>query len=264
MITSSPGPSRRSPSLGEVKRDSASRLADEPEFTSRQSRTPHQRANSRSNWSAKRPGGQPEIERGIHQRAHFRGVEDPAGDRAPWLAPGTNSRAGKALGAILAHQIENLRAESACGLSCQELPVPGDGALQALFESEERRPASSSCGRATRSGTGGGSRSTPRSGLRARVPSPSSRRMRFTRSEHRDFALVREVERLPVQFGTRVQAARPGACRPRRRPRRRNSRGQTGRRSESPGARRAAPSESCRARCGSSSDRRRRRNCRSG
>src|SRR6185369_9044254 len=33
----------------------ANRLADDPEFTSRQSRRPLQRANSRSNWSAKRP-----------------------------------------------------------------------------------------------------------------------------------------------------------------------------------------------------------------
>ena len=52
VITSSPGRKRRSPSRGDVSAESATRLADEPEFTSRQWRIPIHFANSRSNRSA--------------------------------------------------------------------------------------------------------------------------------------------------------------------------------------------------------------------
>ena len=55
VMTSSPGLSRRSPSLGEVSALTASRLAEEPELTSEAQRTPTKRASFRSNSSAKRP-----------------------------------------------------------------------------------------------------------------------------------------------------------------------------------------------------------------
>src|ERR1022692_792848 len=55
VITSSPGRSLRSPSDGEVRQESATRLADDPEFTSEAQRTPMKAAKSRSNSAAKRP-----------------------------------------------------------------------------------------------------------------------------------------------------------------------------------------------------------------
>src|ERR1035438_6616769 len=55
VMTSSPGLSRRSPSFGDVSALTASRFAEEPEFTSEAQRTPTKRASLRSNSSAKRP-----------------------------------------------------------------------------------------------------------------------------------------------------------------------------------------------------------------
>ena len=63
VITSSPGLKPRSPSLGEVRHDRASRLAEDPELTSRACRTPNRAANLRSNSFGESAGGQPEIER---------------------------------------------------------------------------------------------------------------------------------------------------------------------------------------------------------
>jgi hypothetical protein len=55
VMTSSPGFSARSPSLGEVSALRATRLADEPEFTSDADRTPTNRASFFSNSLAQRP-----------------------------------------------------------------------------------------------------------------------------------------------------------------------------------------------------------------
>src|ERR1019366_1033880 len=55
VITSSPGLSLRSPSLGDVKAEKATRLADDPEFTSEHPRTPKKRLNRRSNSVANLP-----------------------------------------------------------------------------------------------------------------------------------------------------------------------------------------------------------------
>src|SRR5271157_3272569 len=55
VITSSPGLSLRSPSLGEVKAEKATRLADDPEFTNEQPRTPRNLAKRRSNSFANLP-----------------------------------------------------------------------------------------------------------------------------------------------------------------------------------------------------------------
>jgi hypothetical protein len=55
VMTSSPGLSCRSPSVGEVSTETATRFAEEPEFTSRASRTPTNFANLNSNRSANRP-----------------------------------------------------------------------------------------------------------------------------------------------------------------------------------------------------------------
>src|ERR1700738_1545085 len=55
VITSSPGFNRRSPSLGEVRALTATRLADEPELTRDALRTPTKRASLRSKSSANRP-----------------------------------------------------------------------------------------------------------------------------------------------------------------------------------------------------------------
>src|ERR1700733_11304252 len=55
VMTSSPGRKLRSPSDGEVKHESATRLAEDPELTSDAQRTPIKAAKSRSNSAAKRP-----------------------------------------------------------------------------------------------------------------------------------------------------------------------------------------------------------------
>src|ERR1700690_16237 len=55
VMTSSPGRNLRSPNDGEVRHESAARLADEPELTSDAQRTPMKAAKSRSNSAAKRP-----------------------------------------------------------------------------------------------------------------------------------------------------------------------------------------------------------------
>ena len=52
VITSSPGWSRRLPRAGEVRAESASRLALDPEFVRRENRVPAKRASSRSNCLA--------------------------------------------------------------------------------------------------------------------------------------------------------------------------------------------------------------------
>src|SRR6185369_12515306 len=73
----------------------ANRLADDPEFTSRQSRRPLQRANPRSNWSAKRPV--------VSQKSSAESTRERISAASKTLPetgtledPGMNSRAGKA------------------------------------------------------------------------------------------------------------------------------------------------------------------------
>src|SRR3984957_8749974 len=55
VMTSSPGFNCRSPSFGEVRALRATRLAEDPEFTSDAERTPINRARFRSKVSANRP-----------------------------------------------------------------------------------------------------------------------------------------------------------------------------------------------------------------
>src|ERR1035441_7140096 len=55
VMTSSPARNLRSPSDGEVRHESAIRLAEDPELTSDAQRTPMNAAKSRSNSAANRP-----------------------------------------------------------------------------------------------------------------------------------------------------------------------------------------------------------------
>ena len=105
-MTSSPGTRRRSPNFGDVSAETASRLADDPEFTSKHSRMPVQRANSFSKRSREAAGGQPEIERGIHQRAHFGGVEDFARYRHAALA-GNELALREGFRAVLTYELQD-------------------------------------------------------------------------------------------------------------------------------------------------------------
>ncbi len=107
-MTSSPGIRRRSPSLGEVSAESASRLADDPELMSTHSRTPIQRANSRSNCSAKRPV--------VSQKSSDESTSDCISAASKTLpetgtldSPGTKRRARELLRVVFANQLENLR-----------------------------------------------------------------------------------------------------------------------------------------------------------
>ena len=95
VMTSSPGRSRRSPSFGEVRAVIASRLADEPEFTSTASRTPTNLANSRSNCSAKRPVvSQKSSEESTSSSSSCSSKTRP--EMGTGDDPGTNAGAGKA------------------------------------------------------------------------------------------------------------------------------------------------------------------------
>src|SRR5260370_31642073 len=95
VMTSSPGFRRRSPSFGEVKALRATRLADDPEFTSEADRTPTNRASLRSNSLAKRPV--------VNQQSRAESTTEQTSSGPITLpntdtleVPGTNSRRGMA------------------------------------------------------------------------------------------------------------------------------------------------------------------------
>ena len=95
VMTSSPGFNCRSPRFSEVNAVSASKFADDPEFTNTASRTPANFANSRSNCSAKRPvvsqkSSDESTSSSISCSSKTRPETGTSDD------PGTNERAGKA------------------------------------------------------------------------------------------------------------------------------------------------------------------------
>ena len=88
-------------------------------------------------------GGEPEIQRGIHQQAHFGGIEHPAGDghggfaghERPWRRrPRRSIRPTRSR--ICSRKLVRPRSAHR-----QKLPIPGDGPLQTFFQGEQRRPA---------------------------------------------------------------------------------------------------------------------------
>ena len=81
VITSSPGRSRRSPSFGEVRADSARRLAEEPELHSRACAAAETARELPLELRGEAPRRQPEIERGVDQVATGRRRRRPARDR---------------------------------------------------------------------------------------------------------------------------------------------------------------------------------------
>lgn len=84
-----------SPSVGDVNAATASRLAEDPEFTRMAWRTPHSRANSRSNCSANRPVvSQKSSDASTKRWRSVASKTRPATGTGVW--PGTNSRGGKA------------------------------------------------------------------------------------------------------------------------------------------------------------------------
>ena len=93
VITSSPGTSRRPSSFGLVSAESATRFAEDPEFTRVQWRTPTQSANSRWNWAAKRPEvSQKSSADSMRETMSSASNTRPAGGTG--VSPGTNSRGG--------------------------------------------------------------------------------------------------------------------------------------------------------------------------
>ena len=95
VMTSSPGFSRRSPSLGEVRAVSASRFADDPELTSEAQRTPTKRASLRSKSSAKRPVVN-QASRADSTTALTSAASITLPETGMGVTPGLNSEAGKA------------------------------------------------------------------------------------------------------------------------------------------------------------------------
>src|SRR5271169_2517350 len=96
VITSSPGHSRRSPSDGEVRHESATRLADDPELTREAQRTPMNAANSRSNCAAKRPVvNQPSREASTNNSISELSNTFP--ETGTPLSPGTNGCGARAM-----------------------------------------------------------------------------------------------------------------------------------------------------------------------
>ena len=111
VMTSSPGLSRRSPSLGEVSALTASRLAEEPELTSDAQRTPTKRASLRSNSSAKRPvvnqQSRAESTTELRSPPSITLPETGTGD-----SPGMNSVGGKCFRKILGAKDRGFAAEA--------------------------------------------------------------------------------------------------------------------------------------------------------
>src|ERR1035438_623649 len=89
VMTSSPARNLQSPSEGEVRHESATRLADDPEFTSDAQRTPIKAAKSRSNSAAKRPVvSQPSSD--ASTRCSNSDESNTLPDTGTWLSPGAN------------------------------------------------------------------------------------------------------------------------------------------------------------------------------
>ena len=181
VITSSPGTRRRSAQLGRGQRRQRQQVGRRSGI--------HQQALAHAAPAGElaleavceTSRGQPEIQRRIHQRPHFRRIEHLArhrhlaGPRDELPRRERPRRSTRPPGPRIRSRRLSLRP------SCQELPVPGDGALQALLEIEQRGPGQLRCGRATRSGTAGGFRSKPRSRRPDASSEPMSSRIRFTR-----------------------------------------------------------------------------------
>jgi len=174
-------------------RTPATRLADDPEFTSRQSRRPLQRANSRSNWSAKRPGRQPEIDVRNPRASAFALASKTLPETATLVDPGHELPRRKAAVQYSPHEIENpwARRDWHCrvcdrqDLSCRNSRYQEMVRFQAFFEirrSGGRQESSSGEHAISGTGTAGGFRSMSRqddgSELRAH-----QLKMRFTRQE---------------------------------------------------------------------------------
>ena len=95
VMTSSPGFSRRSPSFGEVSAVSASRFAEDPEFTSEALRTPTNLASLRSKSFANRPVvNQPSSADSTTALISAASMTFP--DTGTGVTPGSNFVAGKA------------------------------------------------------------------------------------------------------------------------------------------------------------------------
>src|SRR5580698_6472564 len=95
VMTSSPGLSRLSPSLGEVRALTARRFAEDPEFTSDAERTPTNRANLRSNSFACSPVvNQQSSEESITEQRSVLSMTFP--DTGTAELPGRKSFSGKA------------------------------------------------------------------------------------------------------------------------------------------------------------------------
>ena len=172
-------------------------------MTSTRSRIPNERANCVLELLGEAARGQPEVQRGIHQRAAFLRVEDASGDGHRAIRPARNL-AGERRVVILALPSSRIRLRNSSAGLCvhlQKLPIPGDGPVQTLVQREQRLPAQHVAGLGSRSGTGCGSRWTPHSGRPAAAKIPSRRRMRLHQIEHGHLDLVRKIERLPAQVG---------------------------------------------------------------
>ena len=88
VMTSSPGLSWRSPSFGEVSAVSASRSADEPELTSVARADAEEAREGFFELLGEAAGGQPEVERRIHQRLDIFGIEHAPGNGHREFVPG--------------------------------------------------------------------------------------------------------------------------------------------------------------------------------
>ena len=71
-------------------------------------------ANSRFELRGEAAGGEPEIERGIDQIPHVRGVEDPAGNGNSGFARRRRAWTANCFGVVFAHQVEDLCTQLRC------------------------------------------------------------------------------------------------------------------------------------------------------
>ena len=110
VMTSSPGLSARSPSLGEVSAVKASRLADEPELAVSTCCTPRKARQALLEGVVEAAGGEPAVQRGLDHQLELGRADDLAGRAGSRSCPGSKPWAPARLGVLL-DQFGDLQAQ---------------------------------------------------------------------------------------------------------------------------------------------------------
>ena len=190
VITSSPGCRRRSPSFGEVRAETASRFADEPELQRIACRTPTALRELQLELLRVAAGREPEVERRVNEVEQLVGVEDTTGDRNRRLAGdelagrelerrGTRARARGSARAARPPSALRCARSPLRAVPAKVLRVPRNRLVEPAGEVVPRAPAEHRARLRPPRAPGRGSRRRRRRARPARAtPSPSARRWR--------------------------------------------------------------------------------------